>query len=118
MLCGAFIVCPSPSFFAYTTLRQIDRRRKIFFTQRLDYPKIETEAMKEMAALRRSQEIGMQFIATLMEENSIGFNEFSRKTGVSASHLFAIIKGKSSPSLATLSKMAARFGKNVSLGLN
>jgi transcriptional regulator with XRE-family HTH domain len=70
----------------------------------------------EAKAILRAQELSAKFVADLMAEQNLGFNEFARRTGLSASHLSAILKGQSSPSLATLSKIAASFGKTIDIG--
>lgn len=69
----------------------------------------------EALAIRRAKEMASRFIIDLMSEQKLGFNEFSRKTGMSPSHLSAIIKGTSSPTLVTLVKIAALFHKNFDL---
>jgi transcriptional regulator with XRE-family HTH domain len=76
---------------------------------------IDVEAENEAKAILRAQELATVFITSLMEEQKIGFNEFARKTKVSPSHLSAILKGKSSPSLTTLARIAATFGKSINV---
>lgn len=77
---------------------------------------IQSQTESEAKAILRAQELASQFVADLMAEQNLGFNEFARKTGLSASHLSAILKGRSSPSLATLSKIAASFDKLIDIG--
>ena len=70
-------------------------------------------AEAESKAILRAQELATHFITSLMAEQKLGFNEFARQTKVSPSHLSAILKGKSSPSLTTLARIAASFGKRI-----
>jgi transcriptional regulator with XRE-family HTH domain len=56
-----------------------------------------------------------KLVADLMGEQNLGFNEFARRTGLGASHLSSILKGSSSPSLETLSKITASFGKIIDI---
>ena len=74
---------------------------------------IDLDADREANAILRAQELAAKFINDLMAEQKIGFNEFARRTHTSPSHLSAILKGKSSPSLSTLSRIAATFGKKI-----
>lgn len=76
---------------------------------------IANDAARELRAIERAREISSQFINEIMTERHIGFNEFARQAKVSPSHLSAILKGKSSPSVATLAKIAAAFGKKIEL---
>jgi DNA-binding phage protein len=77
---------------------------------------LKAKSKSEAKAILRAQELAAKFVADLMAEQNLGFNEFARKTGLSASHLSSILKGHSSPSLATLSKIAASFGKIIDIG--
>lgn len=74
---------------------------------------IDADAKREANAILLAQELATQFINELMAQQKIGFNEFARRTHTSPSHLSAILKGKSSPSLTTLSRIAAAFGKKI-----
>lgn len=74
---------------------------------------IDLDTDREVNAILRAQELAAKFINDLMLEQKIGFNEFARRTRTSPSHLSAILKGKSSPSLSTLARIAATFGKTI-----
>lgn len=78
---------------------------------------LKSQSKSEAKAILRAQELAAKFVANLMAEQNLGFNEFARKTGLSASHLSFILKGRSSPSIETLSKIAASFGKVIDIGL-
>jgi len=79
---------------------------------------IAADVEREARALAHARELSRRIIDDIMKERHIGFNEFARQARLSPSHLSAIINGKSSPSLATLAKIAAAFGKEFDLSLS
>jgi predicted transcriptional regulator len=74
---------------------------------------IELDVQKEILAIESAKQLSKNFIRSLMEERNIGFNEFSKRTKISPSHLQAILSGKSSPTLSTMAKIAGIFGKTL-----
>ena len=78
---------------------------------------ITAEAEREARAIDRARHLARKLIDQIMVEQGIGFNEFARKARVSPSHLSAIMSGKSSPSLSTLTRIAASFGKGVEVSV-
>jgi transcriptional regulator with XRE-family HTH domain len=76
---------------------------------------LKAQSDSEAKAILRARELAAKFVADLMGEQNLGFNEFARRTGLSASHLSSILKGRSSPSLETLSKIVASFGKIIDI---
>ena len=76
---------------------------------------MKAEIEREVRAIERAQLLSKRMIDDIMREHHVGFNEFARKTRLSPSHLSAILSGKSSPSVSTLAKIAAAFGKDLDL---
>jgi transcriptional regulator with XRE-family HTH domain len=73
---------------------------------------------REVRAIERARLLSKKMIDDLMNEHHVGFIELARKTHMSPSHLSAIMSGKSSPSVATLAKIAAAFGKDLNFSVS
>ena len=78
---------------------------------------IKTDVEREAQSIEHAKHLARKIIDQIMVEKGIGFNEFARKARVSPSHLSAIMNGRSSPSLSTLSRIAASFGKHVEVSV-